>query len=364
MIKQNKWKLIIGSIVILLPAVFGIIMWDVLPEQMAVHWGITGEADGYAPAIVAITVLPLILLAIYWIGMIITAKDFAKNQQNKKVLNIIFWIVPVISVYVSGIFYASAFGLDFNMSDVTLILLGIVFIVIGNYLPKSRQNRTFGIKIKWTLANEENWNKTHRVGGIVGVISGVVALIAAFLPSVVFPFVAIAIIIANVGITGLYSYLYYKKQVREGIATKEDYKKPISPSNKVATVIVLVIVAIIVVFALIVSFSGEIEVDCDEAAFTVEASFYGDITVKYDDIDSIEYRENDDPGQRVAGFGSAKLLMGQFKNEEFGSYTRYSYTKCDACIVLTLKDRVIVISGEDAYDTKDIYEDILDNMVE
>lgn len=363
MIKQNKWKLIIASFVIILPSLFGLLMQDVLPEQIAVHWGITGKADGYAPAIVAITVMPLILLVLYWIGMIITARDFAKNQQNKKVLNVIFWILPVISLYVNGIIYATAFGLDLNMSAVVLILIGIMFIIIGNYLPKSIQNRTFGIRIRWTLSNEENWNKTHRIGGIISVTSGIVALIAVFLPSVVFPFVVMAIIIANIG-TILYSYLYYKKQVREGRATKADYKKPISPSNKIATVITLIIVSVIVIFALIISFAGEIEVDCDESAFTVEATFCGDLTVKYDDIESVEYRDNDDPGQRVAGFGSARLLVGHFKNEEFGSYTRYSYTGCDACIVLITDGRIIVISGKNAADTKNIYEEILENMAE
>lgn len=355
MIKQNKWKLIIASFVIILPSLFGLLIQNVLPEQMAVHWEVTGNPNGYAPTVVALTVLPLILLALYWIGMIITARDFAKNRQNKKVLNVIFWIIPVISLYVGAILYATALGFDLNISTAVLILIGIMFIIIGNYLPKSRQNRTFGIRIRWTLANEENWNKTHRIGGIISVTSGIVALIAVFFPSVVFPFVVIAIIIANMG-TILYSYLYYKKQVREGRATKGDYTKTISPSNKIATVITLVIVSVIVIFALIISFAGEIEVGFDESAFTVEATFYGDLTIKYDDIESVEYRDNDDPGQRVAGFGSARLLMGHFKNEEFGNYTRYSYTGRDACIVLITDGRIVVISGESDADTKNIYE--------
>lgn len=362
MIKQNKWKLIIASIVIILPSLLGLFVKDVLPEQMAVHWGVTGEPDGYAPAILAITLIPLILLALYWVGMIITSIELAKNKQNKKVLNVIFWILPAISVYVSAIFYATAFGFDINIGFISLVLIGIVLIVVGNYLPKSTRNRVFGIKIKWTLANEENWNKTHRFGGIIGVISGIVALIAAFLPIVIFPFVAIGIIIANVVVTALYSCLYYKKQIREGRATKEDLKKPMSVSNKVVTVVSLVIVSIIVVFAVIITFVGELELDCDETAFTVEATFYGDLTVKYDDIDSIEYRENDDPGHRVAGFGSARLLLGHFKNEEFGSYTRYSYTGCDSCIVLEVNGKVIVINGKNVDDTRDMYEDILENM--
>ena len=77
-----------------------------------------------------------------------------------------------------------------------------------------------------------------------------------------------------------------------------------------------------------------------------------------EEVDNIEYREQDDPGRRVLGFGSSKLLLGEFENDEFGSYTRYSYTKCDSCVVLSVGDRILVINGENDESTKQIYDEL------
>ena len=82
-----------------------------------------------------------------------------------------------------------------------------------------------------------------------------------------------------------------------------------------------------------------------EEAFTIEASYWTDLTVAYETIDAIEYRDQDDPGTRISGLGGAKLLAGSFRNDEFGSYTRYSYTGCDACIVINADGKILVLNG-------------------
>ena len=76
----------------------------------------------------------------------------------------------------------------------------------------------------------------------------------------------------------------------------------------------------------------------------------------YDLVDSVEYRNEDDAGFRQSGFGSARLLMGTFENDEFGRYTRYSYTGCKTCVVLKSKDETLVVSGKNDVETKQIYD--------
>ena len=76
--------------------------------------------------------------------------------------------------------YATALGGSVRVEMLMPILLGVVFIAIGNYMPKCKQNYTIGIKIPWTLASEENWNKTHRLAGWVWVGGGVVMMLAGF----------------------------------------------------------------------------------------------------------------------------------------------------------------------------------------
>lgn len=362
MIKNNKWKILISSVIILLPALFGLIVWDSLPEQIATHWGISGEADDWSSPLFVVLFLPLLLLALNFVCLLVTAKDNKNRDQSPKAFNIIFWIMPVISVYVNGIMYATAFGLELNMMALVCILLGVMFIVIGNYMPKFKQNHTMGIKISWTLANEENWYATHRFGGKVYVAAGVLFLLCAFLPPVVFPFAAIlSILIATIP-PAIYSYRYYKKQIREGRATEEDYAYKNSKQRKVFTAAVIVPVIATIAFCLVVCFTGNVKIFYGSSSFTVEASYWKDATVNYSDIESIEYRESGDAGERINGIGTPKLSVGWFRNDEFGNYTRYSYTGCDACVIIKINGGILVINSSDSAQTYDIYEEILSKM--
>ena len=72
----------------------------------------------------------------------------------------------------------------------------------------------------------------------------------------------------------------------------------------------------------------------------------------------MEYRTEDKPGSRIFGYGSFTLLMGEFQNSEFGNYTRYSYTSCDDCIVLTVDEKILVINGKDEAQTKEMFEEL------
>ena len=87
MIKQNKWKLILSSLLILLPVLFGCCIREHLPEQIASHWGPDGTADGFSSPLTAILLMPLFTLILHWIGILVTFRDNRKNEQNKKINN-------------------------------------------------------------------------------------------------------------------------------------------------------------------------------------------------------------------------------------------------------------------------------------
>ena len=91
------------------------------------------------------------------------------------------------------------------------VLIGVVFLIIGIYLPKCKRNYTFGIRVKWTLANEENWNATHRFGGKVWVIGGLIIMLSAFLPDGYTIWVAMAMTAVMALLPVIYSYLYFRK---------------------------------------------------------------------------------------------------------------------------------------------------------
>ena len=175
--KANKKTLIITSIVTILPVLIGIICWNRLPEVMATHFGFNNEANGFSSKAFAVFGLPLILLAVLWVGAFVTAHDPKRQNISPKMFSLMLWIAPVISLVAAATIYPVNLGYELDIAFFSELLLGLMFIIIGNYLPKARQNYTIGIKIPWTLANEENWNRTHRLAGYLWMICGILMIL-------------------------------------------------------------------------------------------------------------------------------------------------------------------------------------------
>lgn len=211
MIKHNRWTLLASSILILLPIVFGLVFWNRLPEQMPTHWGIDGTVNGWSSRPFAVFGLPALLLLLHWVCVFFTMKDPKNKGQNGKIFALVLWTTPIISLFTGGMMYAAAFGKEVQPSGFTALLLGCIFLAVGNYLPKCRQNHTIGIKVKWTLQNEENWNATHRFGGKIWVMGGLLLLACAFLPDPAIILATLSIIPMLVVLPFAYSYRYHKK---------------------------------------------------------------------------------------------------------------------------------------------------------
>ena len=362
MIKKNKWTLIASSIVILLPMLIGLFGARFLPEEIAIHWGFDGRADGFASPATAFLILPPVLLALHWLCMILTVCLDKNIEQNQKVMRVVLWIIPALSLASSGMMLSAALGNTVNAVAIVMLLLGVMFIVIGNYMPKMARSRVAGIKIKWALANDENWLATHRFGGKVYVVMGLLCLCGIPLPMKVFPMVCLAIILVGVMLPVIYSYRFYKKQIAEGKATAEDYEKgygELIKNPKAAKMLTAIFVPVLAVLFAVIMFTGKIEMTLGEDALVIEASFVQDMTIAYEDIDAVEYREDGVDGQRLVGYASARLLLGTFQNEEFGSYTRYTYTGDAPCIVLSVDGKTVVVSTGDADTTKAMYDRLL-----
>ena len=210
MIKKNLKVLIITSVIILLPIVGGLALWDQLPEQVPIHWDAEGEVDGWASRPVAVFVPSAMMLALQWLCVVVTSADPKKQNHPEKVKVLVFWLIPIITVFISVLMYASALGVSVRVETLMPILLGLVFVAIGNYMPKCKQNYTIGIKIPWTLASEENWNRTHRLAGWVWVGGGVVMLLSGFLSIFWLTLVPVIIMVA---VPLIYSYILHKKGI-------------------------------------------------------------------------------------------------------------------------------------------------------
>ena len=151
MIKKHWKTLAITSVIILLPIVAGLILWNQLPEKVPTHWNASGEIDGWSSKPFAIFGLPGIMLAAQWLCSLGTAADPKKKNHSDKIYHLVLWIIPVLSILMHTITYAVALGKEVRMEVVMPVFIGLVLAIVGNYLPKCKQNYTIGIKIPWTL---------------------------------------------------------------------------------------------------------------------------------------------------------------------------------------------------------------------
>ena len=360
MIRKNKWQLIISSVIILLPVVAGLLIWNYLPEQLAAHWSTDGRPDRWSSKGFTVFVMPISLLVIHWICIFITARDPKNENQSDKIFNLVLWILPILSLIICGFTYAIALGIDINISMMMRVLLGVMFVVLGNYMPKCRQNYTIGIRVVWALHNEENWNKTHRFTGKLWVSGGFLFLATFFVTAESFMYIVLLLILSMAFIPVIYSYAYYRKQLKTGSAAKEDIV--LSASEKKTTKIALIISIATLAIVAIALFAGKFEVKFQETSFVIEAAGWDDAAVNYADIDHIEYREQRTSGIRTFGYGTPFIVMGECENKEFGNYIGYIYKSCDACVVLTVGDKILVINGKDEEHTKEIYDELIRRM--
>lgn len=208
--KKNKGlkTMVITSIVILIPLVIGLLLWKRLPDRIATHFGLDNQADGWSGKPMAVFGLPLMMLAVQWICFLAVTFDPKRKNISSKMFSLVLWIVPVISLITSLMILAGAIGYKMNIGLIVNVIVGIVFIMLGNYLHKVKQNYTVGVKLPWTLNNEENWNRTNRLSAWIFVIGGVAMIVNAFF---VADWIAPVVIAAALIIPTVYSFVLYKK---------------------------------------------------------------------------------------------------------------------------------------------------------
>ena len=326
---EHKGKLFWSSLLVLLP--------------VPVVWALQGK----------VLLAPFFFLALHWVALLITFHNNKEKNQGKKAIGMVFFLVPMLSLLTAVAFCLSRSGRSQWIPTIMSLGFGVLFVVVGNNLPKVRKNETLGIRVPWAMWDEENWNATHRFGGRVWVIGGFLCLVCGLMPGGEIPMLIFIGVILTVAVAPcLYSYLYYKKQLREGKTAK-------LRTSPLSALILLAVLAL-VIWGL---FAGSMEVVFGEASFTVETGNWSDLTVHYADIESVTYEEEDPSqdisGSRTYGFGNFRLSMGSFENEIYGDYTRYTYASCHACVVLRVKGETVVLNGPDEARTREIYETLL-----
>lgn len=207
--KDNKKTIILTSIMTLMPIVVGLIFWNQLPEQVATHFGYDGEPNGWSSKWFTVFGIPVVMTALHLLCIFGTRKDPGYERYPEKMRKFILWICPCCCWICMIATYGYAINGKMDISGWMLACMSFMFIFIGNYLPKVKQNRYLGIKLPWTYADETNWNKTHRFGGKVWVLGGILMFLNIFIKIKYFE---IFLLSAMILVPTIYSYLYSRKK--------------------------------------------------------------------------------------------------------------------------------------------------------
>lgn len=203
----------ISTIVCLLPIVLSVVLYSRLPEQIAVHFNSSGAADRYLPKAVAAFGLPFLLAAINFYSHFRVNCDPQNENAAISLKHVFHWLLPLVSVVLIPATLFMSMGTALPIALITQTIAGVIVVVCGNYLPKCKQNYTIGIKLPWTLDNEDNWYKTHRFSGFVWVIGGILILLNAFLSFS--GYITIGIIVLLIVLPIIYSCLLYQHHRKE-----------------------------------------------------------------------------------------------------------------------------------------------------
>ena len=193
---------------------FSAAIYSRLPEQIATHWNTRGAIDDYSSRTWAAWLMPAVLLAMAVILPRLPAIDPRRANYEKfrpsydTVISAVMTLIAAMHVVTLG----AALGWPVPITTVTPIMVGALFVVLGNVLPRARPNWLFGIRTPWTLTNDRVWERTHRLGGMTFVAAGLLLIVSAFLaPAMMFGVLIVATVFASI-IPVTYSYFAWKQE--------------------------------------------------------------------------------------------------------------------------------------------------------
>jgi uncharacterized membrane protein len=209
-LKNEWWPLLILAAVV----IFSFWSYPFLPERVISHWNYAGQPDGYSSRAFQAWFFPILLVGIYALFLVMPLLDPKKERYAEfaDVYNIFRNLIITVMAIVFGA--ATMFNLGWNVNIGAIVggTIGIMMIVLGNYMGKIKRNWFVGIKTPWTLSSENVWNKTHRLGGRFFVAWGLVIIIAPWLPAyMALPLFIGGAVSAVIG-TFIYSYIYYRQE--------------------------------------------------------------------------------------------------------------------------------------------------------
>lgn len=214
---STRNTIIIVLILIVVATLAGLLLWNRLPDQMASHWNVNDQVDGYMPKTWGVFMVPLITLGMLLLFLVIPSIDPLKANiaQFREAFNLFIVLMVAFMLYIHALTLTWSLGYTgFKMSTSMLPAMGLLFIFIGFMLRKAKRNFFIGIRTPWTLSNDRVWDETHRLGSILFMASGVLALIGGIFGGMTaFWFLFVPIMGSTIFLFA-YSYVLYQRETK------------------------------------------------------------------------------------------------------------------------------------------------------
>jgi len=212
----DKRKLLLEAIpfaFVIITFIIAIVVYPLLPPKIPVHWDAKGVANGFSGS-AGIFIIPIVLAVIMILLFFLPLMEVYRENMLK-IYNYYYAFKIFFAVFFTVLFIATIlpnFGYDINVALVVIAMIGIMFIWLGMTLPRLKRNFMFGIRTGWTLSSDYVWEKTHKIGGILFIIVGILTLISLLILKLeMIFFVFIAMVIGTSLFLVFYSYYLYKK---------------------------------------------------------------------------------------------------------------------------------------------------------
>ncbi len=171
-----KWKeFAVTGLVCLLPVLLGLSLWDKLPDVMAIHFNVYGEADNFASKIFVVFGLPVIMVLVQWFSCFVNDINSYKHGKKIKLETVTKWIVPLLTVVLQIITLGYSLGWNIDIRKAVAFIVGVILLVIGNYMPKADYVKNYKIEA-------HKARKINRFLGYETVVMGLLFIATIFLP--------------------------------------------------------------------------------------------------------------------------------------------------------------------------------------
>lgn len=213
---NTKTTIILASLVILISVIAGVILYDQLPDSMASHWNANNEVDGYMSKFWGIFMMPLISAGLLGLFILIPMIDPLKENiaEFRGIFNALILALVVFFAYVWTL--TIAWNLNPNTFKLGLAMLpamGLLFIFVGYIIRVARRNWFIGIRTPWTLSSDRVWDETHRLGGVLFMISGAITILGIFFGVNAIWFILVPVLGSTVFLY-VYSYILYQQETK------------------------------------------------------------------------------------------------------------------------------------------------------